>query len=595
MNNLAKLIIIITVFLFQISVLFSQDFRYTNTIFPSSTITADVIYDTAPFINFPYFNEASTTTGDLVMDIYTPDGDSHTKRPAIIFAHSGGFIIGDRTHDDMVAFCDSFARKGYVTATIDYRQGFNVINNTELHGTRAVYRGLQDGRSAVRFLRANAATYGIDPDRIYLTGSSAGSFIALHTVYMDEPAEKPLNAGTVFYSNLVPPFFYTAPDLGGYDVGDNLLLNGTPDAIISLWGALESTDLITSTNDDPVFLVHGTDDGTVPFNSDPPFGVGSFPDVDGSNLINDQLNTLGLTEKETYFVPGEDHEFHGTGNGTWDNGTGGNAFWDTIVYRSTNFLWLQHKPVADFSYADNDLTISFTDLSTDAISWLWDFGDGNTSTVQNPTHSYPDYGNYEIFLYVENNCLSWDTISFPAVLVAPLPVVWLAPIKAAYENNETTITWSVAQQVNNEKFIVEHSLDGRQFLPIAEVKGDGNLIDEKTYTEIHKNPPVGLNYYRVVQVDFDGKFENSEVVSITVEKTGQAIRFYPNPSSGMITVNLDTENLEPIEIYNVIGELLKTYPVRNATEMLDLLELEPGLYFIKTKNNPEVQKLIIKR
>lgn len=595
MDNSAKQIIIITLFLFQTIVLFSQDYRYTNTIFPSSTITADVIYGTAPFINFPYFNEGSTSDGDLVMDIYMPQGDTNTNRPAIIFAHSGGFILGDRTNDDMIAFCDSLARKGYVTATIDYRKGFNVINNTALHGTRAVYRGLQDGRAAVRFLRANAATYGINPDKIYLAGSSAGSFIALHTIYMDEPSEKPVNAGTVFYSNLVPPFFYTAPDLGGFDVGDNLMLNGTPDAVISLWGALEGTELITSTNDDPVFLVHGTADGTVPFDSAPPFGVGSFPDVDGSNLINDELDVLGLTEKETYFVPGEDHEFHGTNNGTWANGSGGNAFWDTIVYRSTNFLWLQHKPVADFNLSIDDLTVDFTDLSTDAISWLWDFGDGNTSSVQNPTHSYTSHDDYEILLYVENNCLSWDTISYPATLVAPLPVVWLAPIKAIYENNQTTITWSVAQQVNNEKFIVEHSLDGRQFLPIAEVKGAGNLIDEKTYTQIHENPPVGLNYYRIVQVDFDRKFEHSEVVSIIVEKIGQAISFYPNPTDRMITVNFASDNPESIEIYNVIGELVKTHPVNNSTEDIDLLALELGLYFIKTKNNPEVQKLVVKR
>ncbi len=189
MNNPTRQIIIITVLLFQISLLYSQDYRYTKTIFSSSTKSADITYGTAPFINFPYFNEASTTTGDLVMDIYTPQGDTHTNRPAIIFVHSGGFVLGDRNHDDMVAFCDSFARKGYVTATIDYRKGFNVINNTPLHGTRAVYRGLQDGRSAVRFLRANAATYGIDPNKVYLAGSSAGAFISLHSVYMDEPSE----------------------------------------------------------------------------------------------------------------------------------------------------------------------------------------------------------------------------------------------------------------------------------------------------------------------------------------------------------------------------------------------------------------------
>ena len=120
--------------------------------------------------------EESTTTQNLVMDIFKPTGDSFTLRPAIIMAHSGGFLTGNRNVSDMMALCDSLARKGYVTATIDYRQGFSLIDNVTLHSVRAVYRGLQDGRAAVRFLRANAATYGIDPTKIYFIGSS-GSFI----------------------------------------------------------------------------------------------------------------------------------------------------------------------------------------------------------------------------------------------------------------------------------------------------------------------------------------------------------------------------------------------------------------------------------
>lgn len=595
MTTLAKQVLLATLFLLQTFLLLSQDYRYTNTIFPGSVKSADITYGTASFINFPYFNESSTSPGDLVMDVYTPQGDTQTKRPAIIFVHSGGFILGNREHDDMVAFCDTFARKGYVTATIDYRKGFNVINNTPLHGTRAVYRGLQDGRSAVRFLRANAATYGIDPDKIYLAGSSAGSFIALHTVYMDEPSEKPINAGIVNYFNLVPPFFYTAPDLGDYDFGDNLFFNGTPDAIIALWGALEGTELITSSNDEPVFLVHGTADATVPFGTGPPFSVTTFPDVDGSDLINDELVQVGLTEQETYFVAGAEHEFHGTDNGTWENGTGGNLFWDTIVQRSTDFLWLQHKPTADFSYSVNDLTLNFTDNSTTATSWLWDFGDGTTSTAQNPSHSYGDYGVYEVFLYIENICESWDTISYPVILTAPLPVVWSSPLKAVYEDYQTTITWSVSQQVNNEKFTIEHSTDGRQFVPIGEIAGARNLVDEKTYSHIHKNPPAGVNYYRIVQVDFDGSFEYSITVSVNVKKSAQAIVIYPNPTTGMFTVHFTSGQAAPIDIYNVLGELIASPPVRESTTVVDLLNLEAGMYFVKTRNGTEVQKLMIKQ
>ena len=120
-------------------------------------------------------------------------------------AHSGGFLTGNRNVSDMMALCDSLARKGYVTATIDYRQGFSLIDNVTLHSVRAVYRGLQDGRAAVRFLRANAATYGIDPTKIYFIGSSAGSFIGLHALYLDTDSEIPVQTASSTYSNLTYP------------------------------------------------------------------------------------------------------------------------------------------------------------------------------------------------------------------------------------------------------------------------------------------------------------------------------------------------------------------------------------------------------
>lgn len=416
-----KLLLII-ILIFQ-TFSWSQNHRYTSTLFPSSTAISNVIYGSAPAINGPlYTMEESTSTQNLVMDIFKPTGDSFALRPAIIFAHSGAFYTGNRNVNDMMAFCDSLARKGYVTATIDYRQGFSLVDNIDIHGTRAVYRGLQDGRTAVRYLRANAALYGIDPSKIYFIGSSAGAFIALHAIYLDTPAEKPTAAGVTIYQNLTAPFTHVAPDLGGLDIGNNLTYNGKPDVIVSMWGALESTNLITANNNTPVFLIHGEADTTVPFNTGSPFGYSSLPPTDGSNPINSKLDALGITNKETYFVPGQGHELYGTTNGTWSNGTGGNTYWPIVVNKIVQFLWKQHKPTVDYSWTTSNLSATFNDTSIGSLAWWWDFGDGITSNSQNPTHIYATSGNYQVKLYVENNIKSWDeitkTITVPNLSIA---------------------------------------------------------------------------------------------------------------------------------------------------------------------------------
>ena len=398
--------------------LLSQNCRYTNRIFEEIDVTKNIIYANAPALNAgpygTYHDESNTTNIDLKLDIHQPLGDSFTNRPAIIFIHGGAFVSGNKNHDDMKGFCDTFALRGYVTATIQYRLGMNVLDATS--ATRAVYRGLQDGRSAVRYLRENAAEYGIDPNSIYMAGSSAGGYIALQSVYMDDVSEKPSAAGTYQYNDptdLFPPYAQiTAPNLGDYDIGSFTDKKGKPDAVVSFWGAIKHSDLITQEDSTPVFLVHGKADEIVPFGIGSPFNLSTFPPTYGSKVINDKLDNLGLTEKKTYFVDGEGHEFYGVSNGMWSNGTGGNAYWGIVVDKSVNFFYQQHKPRAGFTYETNNLDVSFENTSQKEINYqLWNFGDGNSSIDENPVYSYSLAGTYQVDLYVENSVKSWDTIS----------------------------------------------------------------------------------------------------------------------------------------------------------------------------------------
>ena len=333
--------------------------RYKTDIFtdPQISVTNNVIFSTnIPHVsttnlfgnqiaNEERYGNITSPAGQIVtlrMDIYQPNQtlDTLSKRPVIIFCFGGGFVTGSRTEASMIKLCQAFARRGFVTATIDYRLGMN-ISNEEL-SKRAVYRGVQDGRSAVRFFRNNANTYKIDPNQVFIAGHSAGAFIALHNIYMDKDSERP--ASTRLY-------MVTRPDLGGLDdIGDNKTdINGNPvdgkaNASMGFAGALGTQDLpfsqavpgfMEGPNDAPAVYFHSSDDNVIPYNSGEPFSNFNWlpgfnlPNVYGSNQLNIRATNLGAP-KRFWSYTNRGHGVHFDGSNLYSDivPLGGNFFYD---------------------------------------------------------------------------------------------------------------------------------------------------------------------------------------------------------------------------------------------------------------------------
>ncbi len=352
--------------------------------------------------------------------------------------------------------------------------------------------------------------------------------------------------------------------------------------------------LIEPTDTKPIYMAHGSSDATVPFTSGPPFSFGTFPTVFGSQLINSTLDGNGFTDKETFFVTDEGHEFYGTSNGTWQNGVGGNMYWELMLPDIANFLWLQHKPDGDFDYTTDDLNVDFNDLTPGASDWYWEFGDGNTSIQENPSHSYADDGTYEVHLFVQNNILSCDEVIKQVTVLAPLPLTWVSPLTAEYKAKKVDLNWIVAEQINNDYFVIEHSMNGRDFVSLGKVEGLENALEEMAYSYIHDRPILGINYYRVKQVDFDGRFTYSTVASVDVADLDNAFSIQPNPADESITLRHQSA-LETawVDLFNMQGVLQKSALVADEGQM-NLEELPRGMYIVKVRGTSIVQKLILK-
>jgi para-nitrobenzyl esterase len=253
--------------------------RYYRPVFAGVTVTSNVVYGSA--------TKSDNTVQQLAMDIYQPTGDTVKRRPLLIFAHQGGFLVGSRTDAYMVNICTRLARLGYVTASIEYRLGFPITGAAQPADTvgvaQAAIRGMQDMRAAVRFFRQDAATakaYRVHASYIVAAGSSAGAFIALEMGYLDKASEVPAYVGLAA--------------LGGIEgTSGNPGYSSAVAAVINLSGATQSPSIMEAGNV-PLCSVHGTADATVPYLQGK---IGSFLPpkyVYGSGRLNPRATAVGI-------------------------------------------------------------------------------------------------------------------------------------------------------------------------------------------------------------------------------------------------------------------------------------------------------------
>lgn len=291
--------------------------RYDVEVFPNLDVSTDVEYGSN--LN----NQGNNTP--LLVDIYEPAGDSETSRPLIIFMHGGTFIAGAKDEADVKPLAEMFAKKGYVTASISYRLGMDnllsISGPSEGDASEAVFRATQDARAAVRYFRKTVAEdgnpYGIDPENIYLVGSSAGGFMALHLAYLTDEA------------NIPSSIDFSKPGLTGGIEGDsgNSGYDSDVKAIVNLAGAIGDADWIQA-GDTPVLSMHGDEDETVPYGTDMiSVVVFDIIVVDGSLTVHTRAEDVGLKHCFKPFF-GADHVPH----------VNNQAYTDTTELYITEFL-----------------------------------------------------------------------------------------------------------------------------------------------------------------------------------------------------------------------------------------------------------------
>jgi len=153
--------------------------------------------------------------------------------------------------------------------------------------------------------------------------------------------------------------------------------------------------------------------------------------------------------------------------------------------------------------------------------------------------------------------------------------------------DQTKVIWTTASETNNDYFSIERSADGTSFDAIGEIKGAGNSNTSVSYEFTDAKPLVGINYYRIKQTDFDGKFSYTDIKSVRHNTFGN-LNITPRTTEGRLQITTDAEDYS-IDVYNVAGQQVKSYPSLSLDQTISIDELTAGLYYIKVNVDGQVE------
>lgn len=186
-----------------------------------------------------------------------------------------------------------------------------------------------------------------------------------------------------------------------------------------------------------------------------------------------------------------------------------------------------------------------------------------------------------------------DNVLITISTTVPLPVE-LTYFEIADIDGGVQLDWTTNSEIENDYFEVQKSNDGFVWQTISQLDGKGNTIEVTDYEFTDKEPQMGMNYYRLKQVDFDGTTAYSDVEVIEKFEAPEVI-MYPNPTTEAVMFKNLPEGDNNVEVFNSSGQLVINEPIMNHRPLVTNF-LKPGYYIVKLSTGLSVstQKLIIK-
>ncbi|HLO57026.1 MAG TPA: choice-of-anchor D domain-containing protein [Saprospiraceae bacterium] len=262
-------------------------------------------------------------------------------------------------------------------------------------------------------------------------------------------------------------------------------------------------------------------------------------------------------------------------DGVYASGLTGNAITEKVVNRTWDINATITNPLTlQVFWSTSDEALDFDRNSCYVSHYTGGVWEGETPGIASGSGPYS---------------LSRVTTSLSPFAVGSLGVlpVEFSNFNVSKNKNTSILSFATASETNNDFFTIERSADGTSFDAIREIKGAGNSNTTLNYEFTDEKPFVGINYYRIKQTDYDGKFSYTDIKSVRHNMYGN-LSITPRTTEGRLQITTDAEDYT-LDVYNVAGQQVKSYPSLSLDQSISIDELTAGLYYIKVNVGGQVE------
>ena len=599
--------------------------RYLDDVGDQIVVTSDVVYGS----NIGIITQTPALE-ELKMDLYQLAGDdTTTNKPVVIMLHTGSFLpaiangqpTGDKTDNAIVEMCERFAKKGYLAVALNYRLGWNPVSTSEdvRRSTliQAAYRGLQDTKTAVRFLRKSAAEdgnpYGVG-DKFAVGGYGTGGYLSLAVASLNDYDSELLMAKFIDNSGDTPMPYIIPSVLGNFEATDFGMMpvdttgDGVPDINVPLCipnhvGYSSEVDMVFNAGG-ALPDIYWLEAGEVPIASmqnildpDAPYGegnvivptTGEFVIVaHGSKLIQEKADSLGNNEVFEGMSTMLNDSWYGNGNGTTnaavaihDDLPGLFGMVTPTPSAAPTLCGLQAVQNAPWDWWDNTvygaMADAFQGVPSGTMGCLALLGNPDMSEEKGKAiaNMMSDFFTPRVYAALFTyGCTDDSACNFninatdddeSCVFILEVNLSYESDLIATSNAEDPTYVWTLNG--------VELANSQAQYLP------EENGLYEVTVED-------GANCSGTASFSVEG-------IGIS-ESIKNSIKLYPNPADEFVTINAQENVIYSAKIFSIEGKLVRNQCVNKSMLVLEKQELNQGLYIIELEiNKKTIRKSIV--